>query len=71
MLHDRLQCIYVIWRGDTPDKGVAYNNIVDYDRARERLDTAKLGYRTAVIPVLDPLSADKEIDRIIKEATNG
>lgn len=66
-MRDQLQCTYIIWQGETPDKGVAYANAADYDRARERLDKAGIKYRCAIVPLLPVDVADGEITRIINE----
>ena len=66
---DTLQCTYLIWQGSTPDKGVAFTSVVEYDKAREKLREHGIRFHCAVVPILPVEIATGEINRIINEQT--
>ena len=61
--------VYLLWSGDTPDKGIATEDIVAFGEARAALRSANVDFRYALIPVLSSNEIPEAVAQLIKEKT--
>ena len=64
-----MNIIYVLWCGDTPDKGVATTDLATFGKAREALRESKVEFRYALVPVTPASDVLAATQLLIKEHT--
>jgi hypothetical protein len=64
-----MNIVYVLWTGDTPDKGVGTTDLVAFGEARQALRDAKIDFRYALIPVTPADLIPDAIAQLIKDST--
>lgn len=62
-----MNIIYVIWCGDTPDKGVATDDVAVFGKAREAMRRSGIDFRWALVPVSPPEAIPDLINQLIEE----
>lgn len=62
-----MHIIYVLWCGDTPDKGVATDDLVTFGEARQSLRDAGINFRYALIPVTPVEEIPDAVAQLIKD----
>lgn len=65
-----MNVVYVLWTGDSPDKGVATTDLVEFGKARESLRNAGVSFKYALLPVTPASEVMSVVNLIIKENTN-
>jgi len=64
-----MNIVYLIWSGDSPDKGIGTDDIVTFGEARQALRSARVEFRYALIPVLPATEVAEAVAQLIKEKT--
>ena len=62
-----MQLIYVMWCGDTPDKGIATDDLTSFGEARATLRQSGIDFRYALIPVMAADEIMPAVTQLIKE----